>query len=138
LGDKNIKEQFMSNYDDLYSDNMMTNYYLWNLYTELDITFYLWRKIFNYNYVGYDDVILNSGFDSVTSVDGGEYEIIWLSIDWENKQILDISLEPYKIGCMINGISDTIAVIDLLVNNSKNFCFKIISDTCRISSVSCN
>jgi hypothetical protein len=28
LGDKNIKEQFMSNYDDLYSDNMMTNYYL--------------------------------------------------------------------------------------------------------------
>lgn len=135
LNDKNVKEQFVSTYDTLYSNNMMTSYHLWDPYTNLDIDFVLWRAGFDYLYRWYGSANI---FSDTTKVDGGEYKIVNLTVDWKDVDSINVSLEPYILGCKINWSDISIVKIDLLVNQSKNYCFKINSDSCRISSISCD
>jgi prepilin-type N-terminal cleavage/methylation domain-containing protein len=135
LNNKNIKEQFISNYDTLYSNNMTTNYYMWNLYTDLEIAFILWYTWFDYIYKWYG---ADNIFSGTTRVDGGIYEIINISIDWEEMEDVTISLVPYILGCNINWWQNQLAEIEIFVNNAKNYCFEINSDNCRMYSVSCD
>ena len=72
-----------------------------------------------------------------TYIDWGAYKIQSLSVNWDNVSKLNISMEPYIIGCHIQSGSDSFAEMTILVNNAKEYCFKINSDICRMISVSC-
>ena len=132
---ENIKEQFVSSYDTLYSNNMMTSYHMWDPYTNLEIDLILWWTGFDYLYRWYGS---SNIFSDTIKVNGGEYEIINLYVDEKEVDGINILLEPYILGCEINWSDASLAKIDLLVNHSKNYCFEIKSDSCRISSFSCD
>lgn len=132
LNNKNVKEQFVSSYDSLYSSNMMTSYYQGEIYNELKVKSEKWKDMIEYFYNTHGEV-----YSGRTFVDGGSYEINGLSLNWKDIDLLNIVMKPHVLGCKINGKTDTKASISILVNNSKNYCFQINSDTCRISSVSC-
>lgn len=132
LNNKNIKEQFLDSYSLLQSNNTMTNYYLWKIYKNLDINFDIWSDKFAYKYNLYD-----SSFTWQTYVDGGSYQINKLNVDWKNVSNLNISMTPYVLWCTIQDQNSAEAELGILVNNSKQYCFKINSDICRIVSISC-
>ncbi len=133
LNNKNVKEQFMSNYDSLYSNNMMTSYYMWDIYKELEIKFVLWENNLKYLYNTYGD-----NYQGTTFVDGWSYEIDDLYLNGESTDMLDIVMSPYVLWCTINdSLESSLAKISILVNKSKSYCFEINSDNCRIQSVSC-
>ncbi len=136
LNNKNVKEQFMASYDKLYSDNMMTSYYLGDIYKNLDINFAVWSDDFGYVYKWY-----NTNYSWSAYVDGWNYKIKNLSISGDDITKLSISFVPYVFWCKINWLDtqDTqIVKIDILVNNSKNYCFEINSDNCRIQKIVCD
>lgn len=136
LNNKNVKEQFLSSYDKLYSDNMMTSYYLGDIYKNLDINLVVWADNFDYVYKWYNTVYSWSAY-----IDGGNYKIDKLYLDGDDVENLNISFVPYVLGCNINwlDLKDTqIANIDIVVNHSKNYCFEINSDNCRIQKVVCD
>ncbi len=135
LNNKNVKEQFVSSYDTLYSNNMMTSYHMWDPYTQLNVNFAIWDTGFGYSYQGYWSANI---FSDRTKVDGGEYEIIKLSVDGKGVDDTSVSFEPYILGCKINWSEANLVDIDLLVNHSKNYCFEINADSCRISWKSCD
>lgn len=132
LNNKNVKGQFVSSYDSLYSNNMMTSYYQGEIYDNLELKIDDGEWVIKYFYNTY-----NSVYSGKTFVDGGSYEIDGLFLDWKDVDSLNIVMEPHVLGCKINEKEDIRAWISILVNRSKNYCFEINSDTCRISSISC-
>lgn len=132
LNNKNVKEQFVSSYDSLYSNNMMTSYHQGEIYNELKVKSEKWKNMIEYSYNTYGEV-----YSGRTFVDGGFYEINGLSLNWKDIDSLNIVMKPHVLGCKINEKEDVKAWISILVNRSKSYCFEIDSDTCRISSVFC-
>lgn len=133
LNNKNVKEQFMASYDKLYSDNMMTSYYLGDIYKNLEINFVVWADDFGYVYKWY-----NTTYSGLAYVDGGNYKIDKLYLNSDEIKNLNISFVPYVLGCKINGLDSQMAEISIVVNNSKNYCFEINSDNCRIQKSVCD
>jgi len=132
LNNKNVKEQFVSTYDSIYSNNMMTSYYQGEIYQNLELKMQSAENKFEYFYNTYGEV-----YSGRTFVDGGSYQIDWLFLDWKDIDSLSVVMKPHVLGCKINREEDTKASISILVNNSKKYCFQINSDNCRIFSVSC-
>jgi len=132
LNNKNIKEQFLDNYSLLQSNNTMTNYYVWKIYQDLDINFSIWMSDFSYQYNSYDSL-----YTGQTYVDWGSYKIQSLKVNWDSVSNINVSMTPYILGCSIQGGSNSFAEINILVNNAKEYCFRINSDICRMISVSC-
>ena len=133
LNNKNVKEQFISNYDSIYSDTLMSNYYLWDIFKTLQIKFSVWTTWFGADYHRYnDDVIIRN-----TYVDGWKYKITKLSLDGNSMDDVILSFSPYILWCKIDWLDDKVLEIDLFVNDSKNYCFEINSDNCRISTIMC-
>lgn len=134
LNNKNVKEQFISNYDELYFNNMMTSYYLRDLYKNLYIYFVVWENNFSYKYEWY-----TRSYSGLLDVDGWQYKITKLYLNGDEVKNLEISFLPYKFSCYINWSgSQKIANIDILVNSSKTYCFEIDSSNCRLYEVNCD
>ena len=132
LNNKNIQEQFLDNYALLQSKNNMTNYYMWKIYQDAMINFNLWEDHFDYQYNHYDLI-----YTGRTYVEWWNYKINMLSIDGKNIESSNITMVPYTLWCLIeNGWSEL--KIWILINNSKQYCFSIQSDNCRMRNVSCN
>jgi len=132
LNDKNVKEQFMDNYSLLQSNNTMTNYHRWRIYKDLELNFDIWMNYLDYKYNLYDSFYTWQAY-----VDWGSYKINRLKVNWDIVSNLNISMVPYVLGCYIQNESGASAEIGILVNDSKEYCFSINSDICRMISVSC-
>lgn len=133
LNNKNVKEQFVTSYDKLYSDNMMTSYYLGDIYKNLDIQFVVWADNIDYVYRWY-----TTDYSGSSYTDGWSYKIDSLYLNGDAVKNLDISFMPYVLGCEINGLDSQIAKIDIVVNNFKSYCFEIDSNNCRIHKSVCD
>ncbi len=132
LKNKNIQEQFISQYEDLFLKNIMSNYYWKDIYQKLDINIYVGWKNLEYVYSNY----WNS-FTGYTIIEAGSLEIKNLNLWWQKKSYLNVALEPYNLKCSINWQNDLNAEIEIFVNNSKSYCFWLQSDNCRIRNISC-
>jgi prepilin-type N-terminal cleavage/methylation domain-containing protein len=132
LNNKNIQEQFLDGYSSLQSRNNMTNYYMSKIYQDMQINFELEKDHFDYQYNSYDFV-----FNGRTYVEWWNYHINKLSLDGEDVSAAKVVMRPYKLWCDIEDGQKSLE-IGLLVNNSRQYCFKIDSDVCRIRKISCN
>ncbi len=135
LNNKNIKEQFVSNYDSIYADNMMSSYYLGELYETLNIDFVSWNSWFVYSYKDHSGDDISEG---ASLIEDGNYIINNLKLWWTDVANLNFVLKPYVLGCEINEEVDVDANIEIIVNHDKSYCFEISSDSCRIEKISCD
>ncbi len=131
LKNKNTQEQFISQYEDLFLKNIMSNYYWQEIYQKLDINMYVGWENLEYIYSNHWNF-----FTGNTTIDAGNLEIKDLSLDWQKVNYLSVSLVPYSLECSINW-KNLNAEIEILANNSKNYCFGLQSDNCRIKNISC-
>ena len=131
LNNKNIQEQFLNHYSSLQSRNNMTNYYMWKIYQNLHINFELGENDFWYKYDSYE-----SAYTGRTYVEWWNYKINVLSIDWKDIKSASVIMTPYSLWCMIGNDWNELNIW-VLVNNSKQYCFSIQSDNCRMRNVSC-
>lgn len=132
LNNKNIQEQFIDDYTSLQSKNNMTNYYMWKIYQTWVINFELEKDYFDYQYDSYGFI-----YTGRTYVEWWNYKINMLAIDGVDVKYVDVSMIPYYLWCLIGDGWDELNIW-IFVNNSKQYCFSIQSDNCRIRHVSCN
>jgi len=127
LGYQAGKEQFISEYDKLYSQATTSNYHAWIRYDILHL-------------------ILNSGTNLLNyAYDSGAIEWINFSIplalSWLEETRLD--LQPYTLWCTImNVVNDEISTwasvdFSLVVKEQKQYCFSIKNDTCKLIEQKC-
>ena len=135
LNNKNVKEQFVSSYDKLYSNNMMSSYYMWDIYNKMVINFEVGNTWFDFLYQDYDwnDLWIYSSF-----LDAGSYVIDKLQLWWQEINNLDLEFSPYVLGCSINWEENIDARLDIVVNHDKFYCFEIKTDSCRLNKINCD
>lgn len=131
LSNKNIQEQFLDNYSSLQSRNNMTNYYMWKIYQDLKLDFVEWEDHLAYTYKFYDFI-----YTGKTSVEWGSYKINKIFLDWTSVASANVFMKPYTLWCTIDNDAELLE-IGILVNDTKQYCFKIDADVCRIRNVSC-
>ena len=153
LKTKSVTEQFIYNYNNLYSKNLLTNYYDWEMYENLVIRMSKWDEKLRYYYKLYPSEDL---WEQSMEVDP-----FWLSerVQWwtyvidkiffngnKSTTLNDSYLvfDPYKIWCKIlsnytdEGASSYNTLnIDVLVNTNNKYCFKISSNLCKLETIDC-
>ena len=137
LNNKNVKEQFVSNYDQLYSDNMLSSYHLGEIYTTLNIDFVSWSSWFDYTYIKHDGSEISTDF---SMIEAGSYFIKKIEVWGHERDELNIEFIPYVLGCVINDETDETnetANIEVIANSDKSYCFEIDSNNCRLDRISC-
>ena len=140
LNNKNIQEQFLDSFLALQSQNNMTNYYSWKIYETLKINFILENDHFNYSYHNsYDD----STIDTLTAiVEWWKYKISEIMLDGKGEfSEVDVLMQPYTLWCKITNNDGSLSWKNLklwiLVNDTKEYCFSVESNNCKIKTISC-
>lgn len=134
LNNKNVKEQFVSSYDKLYSNNMLSSYDMWEIYTILNINFQVGFSWFNYGYIDYNWDEISTDF---VNIEAGSYIINKIEVGWNDVTWINLDFMPYVLWCTINNQVNDSAEIEIIVNNDKSYCFEIKSDNCRMKKISC-
>lgn len=138
LKNKSVQEQFTYTYNSLFSRNLLTNYYNWQLYDEMRIHLSGWENRFSYSYRNNWEEIF-SGHDDIQ---GGKYVVdnIYFSGDMDHKKpSADIIFQPYVLWCELHegGRTWDILKIKLILNDNENYCVKINSDLCKLEKENC-
>ena len=134
LKEKYIQEQFVSQYNTLFSRNFLTNYYGESLYDKLIINMKQWEWWFSYCY----DIGGSCHFEGAL-IQWGKYEIGALSLEWSSLNSIDINFEPYKFWCVLSGSTRTWEKLDIKLSiGGRNNCYQINSDLCRLEKKDCD
>jgi type II secretory pathway pseudopilin PulG len=134
-----IKEKFTSDFVNIYSDCLTSNYYNQKRYDFLQMTFSSWANIRNYNYLDSNNNLLFS--------ETGHIENMFLSnilVGRVSHNNWEIKIKPYSLWCEIftteNDKILTWSVLEfsLIANDkSKKYCFEINGNNCKIAEVGC-
>lgn len=135
LNNKYVKEQILDTYNDLYSDNLMSNYHIDSIYSQLMISFERWKWYFSYEY------FLDGPNDQKNvQLEWWKYEIKEIFLSDVSVGKLDVILNPYNISCDLKWDNDNdwdFAKIKTVVNWNKEICFWLLSNNCRLDTIDC-
>lgn len=141
LKNKSVQEQFTYTYNSLFSRNLLTNYYNWQLYDKMIIHLTLWENKFSYSYNN-GDTELFSGYDNIQ---WGKYTIEMMHFSGkvastQPNQSAEIRFTPYVLGCELWNNNQTweILKVKLKLNDMEDYCVKINSDLCKLEKENCN
>ena len=129
LKNKSVQEQFTYTYNSLFSRNLLTNYYNWQIYDEMVIDLSKWENKFSYSYKNnWEDIF--SGYDDVQ---WGKYMINGIYLGDNETQNANIIFQPYVLGCELHGGDRTwnIMKIKIKLNDNEDYCVTINSDLCK-------
>ena len=134
LNNKNVQEEFIWVYDNLFSTAMNTNYIAeWsydNLVVQLDKN-YDWVK---YSYYNGGEVLYSDTNNVLWSM-----EIESIILNSGEKDNLLINFTPYTLWATFDNGQTGTANIKISVNNKKQiFCFQISSKLWRLENIECN
>ena len=137
LRTKSVQEQFVYNYNNLFSKNMLTNYYNWERYDYLIIHFQSWNNNLQYGYDTGWTIVRNNDF-----LQDGRYEIKDIKISWSNQtfESWNVILQPYILWCSIEVPGNTWQqmALKVLFNGMEENCFSINSSLCKLEKVGCD
>lgn len=131
LKNKSVQEQFVYTYNSLFSRNLLTNYYDWQLYDKMTIYFTWGNNNFLYCY--------NTTPESCEQdkTEGGTYKISALQLGNTTPNTIDIKFEPYVLWCKISNETEKILTIKLQLNDNEDYCMKINPDLCKLEKTDC-
>ena len=138
LEDKYIQEEFVSNYNTLFSRNFLTNYYWESTYENLVIQIQNGKWGFSYYYkTGSEENDTNISF-----IEWWKSIITGLQFTWLSHSLLenvDIIFTPYTFWCVLSGWNDTWNILEMtfVINKGKKYCYQINSNLCRIEKILC-
>lgn len=147
LKTKAVEEQILYNYNNLFSKNMLTNYYSWELYKDLKIVFTEWNSSFQYYYNKFD----GGSYTWNTFLQSGKYNISEILGD-NNRNLRNVNIifYPYELWCKISAVEQSSnrtnnnsnnpissLKIKFLVNDNEDYCVKLSSDLCKMERIDC-
>ena len=142
LKEKYIQEQFVYNYNTLFSRNFLTNYHDEKLYENLHINMGKGDWWFSYYYKSFDRVD-SADLSEKANIQWGNYSIKNLYFTWWSQvdlSFVDIIFEPYKFGCILSWNDKTWEILELdfsVADTETLYCYQINSDLCRLEKVNC-
>jgi prepilin-type N-terminal cleavage/methylation domain-containing protein len=131
LKNQSSKEEFTSFYNQLYSQNLISNYQNAQKYNFMEIYLSTW---IGYSYDWNKDIIYNQISKDIN--------IIWLNISWKQSDKVKLKLLPFKLWCDIintntNLTWDSLQFNILVGKTQKKYCFEIWSQNCKLIQVNC-
>lgn len=135
---KSAQEQFVYNYNNLFSKNLLTNYNKWTIYENMIIKMENNKDFFLYWYKWYNQTIEDMEFTK-DFIQWWEYSIIDLKLDWNNKDIINIKFSPYVLWCELSDWNNTWEILEAkaLINTTKEYCFQLSSYFCKQEDIPC-
>lgn len=136
LEEKYIQENFVSNYNTLFSRNFLTNYYRDNVYDNLVVRIKWWTGWFSYSYNNAWGESIEQDF-----VRWDKYYITGLFLKGSAISDVDIIFKPYKFWCTLSGSNGTWGILSmmfLMKKNEKKYCYSINSNLCRLEKKNCD
>lgn len=136
---KSVQEQLIYNYNNLFSKNMLTNYYEWSMYENMIIKMIKDDKQFTYGYKRFNEneESINYKHDYV---EWWNYKFTELLLDWHITDNITIKLTPYILWCEISNWNTTWnkLISKVTINNNKKYCFQISSNLCKQENIDCD
>jgi len=138
LKKKSVQEQLIYNYNNLFSKNMLTNYYEWSMYENMIIKMDKNSQQFLYGYKRFDENEEAVQFEH-DYVEWWNYTFTELILNWNNKNNIKIKFTPYILGCEISDWTNTWNNLTgkVEINNNKLYCFRISSYLCKQEPIEC-
>ncbi len=134
---KSVKEEILHTYQKYYTKNLVSSFYQGVHYKTLNIHFSSWDNQISFSFSGDNDDEVGSG------VLFGKFQITHLTEDGTNTyDAATVSLTPFHLACAwIFDWVDKIWTwlwIRFLIQEQKEYCFEISSQTCRMREVECS
>lgn len=148
--DKTVKESILAEWQSRYSRNLWSSSYAGKLYEYMDITLNAWSGEINFDYEprnSEDETGVNNVFKDTFIIESIVTDPNNITSDASNVESITFRYVPYQIPCERWTIQETDNTIDtwdmhdelLLiarVNDSRNYCFLINKNNCRLMEVS--
>ena len=147
--DKTVKESILAEWQSRYSRNLWSSSYAGKLYKYMDITLNAWSGEINFDYEprNSSDTGVNNIFKDTFIIESIVTDPNNITSDASNVKSITFRYVPYQIPCERWTIQETDNTIDtwdmhdelLLiarVNDSRNYCFVINRNNCRLMEVS--
>ena len=145
--DKSVKESIVSERQSRYSRNLWSSSYAWIMYKNMDISIESGNNHFDFSYSGINNTWIANSFTDrfhVTSIILNDWDAITSKI--KRVENIVIRYHPYQMYCErgnldsdwnINtwGMEDKLIIITH-VNESKDYCFEIDNNNCRLYEIS--
>ena len=133
-----IKETFISDFDNIYSNVISSNYINQKHYDFLQIYLKSWSNIWQYNY------FWNDSYNNMTGLIENMY-LTNLYLDWNSVENLTFQIKPYNIWCEIftqnkeEFLTWSLTTFSLLADNKiKKYCFSLNWNNCKLIEYKCN
>lgn len=126
---QSLKEDFIGWYNEIYSQNMTSSFRDGTKYTTLTVGFQSWV----WYEINWWAPILADKLSSIT--------FRALMIDGQESDIVHLQITPYILGCFITSsrwtTGDVFAFQTYIPENGKQYCFEILSETCKLIETRC-
>jgi prepilin-type N-terminal cleavage/methylation domain-containing protein len=130
---KTVKESILAEMQSHYSRNLWSSSYATQMYKTMEVTFSWNTNKIDFSYISSTWLTLHNE----TFLD--KFEIKSISSDDSKIDSVTLYYSPYNISCKIwtgeNGEHDSVTIVTR-VNDSKNYCFVIPKQNCRLMELS--
>ncbi len=140
--DKTVKESILAEMQSRYSRNLWSSSFSGTIYDYMDVTFSWWSNEITFSYyTGNNSEGDSEAFFTNQFID--KYTVKYIVPNYDFSGIpqnpisaITLQYKPYKISCKIwNEEYDNIVMV-ARVNDSRDYCFEIKKDNCRMIELS--
>ena len=135
--DKTVKETILAEMQTRYSKNLWSSSFAWTMYGHLDVEFSGWNNKISFSYYTWDNeepFLINDLTDN--------FKIRYITLNYNEQssdvpksEIVNLRYTPYKISCEIWEENENVVIITR-VNDSRDYCFEIKKQNCRLMEIS--
>lgn len=138
--DKTVKESILAEMQSRYSKNLWSSSFGWTMYDTMEVSFSIWESKIDFKY----NAKSQNETDNKENTFSDRFEIKKIITNYnednskKSPEAESISLKytPYKISCKIwDNDRDNIVIITR-VNDSREYCFEIQKENCRLIELS--
>lgn len=132
---KAIKEAILSEWQSRYSMNLGSSSYAGNIYKYMDINLNSWSNLISFTYSGnFENRFWNQNFSNLFII---KDIIINKNEEYTSTWDIFIRYTPYNIKCTLWDDDISSLILITTVRDSKDYCFEINKNNCRLIEIDC-